>query len=606
MFCTSCGQEVKKDAKFCTVCGSNIIKKQEMVIHKENRSSKNQKRKWTKKQKIGITSLLGALVFIIAAYFLIDYFTDKDRTIDAFEEAVRNKNLGEMVSILNSSDEKFVIKEETVQPFLDWLSENPDNAVDIVSSLQTQATALDQKGEVTAIGEVQELIQNNVIALKKDGKFLGLFDQYQLEVNPVYMDLSSSYGGTTFFLGDQELGTLQSDGDTVRSGPLLPGYYTFIAKLTSDFVELEKEETLEVTGTQDNYFSFSLDAEEVYVTTDLGALDVEAELLVNNQPVKWNLNSGNNAFGPVLTDGSMHMSIKVMFPWGEVTTEELVLDNNRIHFNILEQSQLKEDVVELSEMGLTRYLEVKANHSVNGLNQVTKDGEESILDIIQADNNNTSWVQSKPIGFEIFPASYNISLQNGQWNLYSLVRLTEEVQYSDYVEEVDTLYNMYFLFNESEQEWKLEYMDLSNSFIFDSPEKYDFSSAKTYENANYEKLSNDELSQLVERDYSNYLYSLVDAINQNNFSIVEDTLKDGSGLYLSQRDLVENLNDKGITEEVIEYKVNNITHDGNVIKIETYEKIKIFYADGSNETLEYDWIYTAEIIDNGLKFTSIE
>ncbi|WP_216830606.1 DUF5050 domain-containing protein [Alkalihalobacterium elongatum] len=99
----------------------------------------------------------------------------------------------------------------------------------------------------------------------------------------------------------------------------------------------------------------------------------------------------------------------------------------------------------------------------------------------------------------------------------------------------------------------------------------------------------------------NYIPLLIDAINYNDFSIVEPTLLPGSPLYNDQKKLVQNLNDKGISEYLIDYDILDIREGNNANEylVKTYELIEIYQSDGTSEVKEFFWVYT--VYDDGDK-----
>jgi len=109
--------------------------------------------------------------------------------------------------------------------------------------------------------------------------------------------------------------------------------------------------------------------------------------------------------------------------------------------------------------------------------------------------------------------------------------------------------------------------------------------------------------KLVE-DYEN---TLIKAINNNDFPLVEKYLTPGSNLYKAQKDLVANLSKKGIQEKLIDYKVEKIetSDQANVYKVYVFEKIGIKRPGKPEFTAsEFRWVYTV-VLDNG-KYTLSE
>ena len=115
---------------------------------------------------------------------------------------------------------------------------------------------------------------------------------------------------------------------------------------------------------------------------------------------------------------------------------------------------------------------------------------------------------------------------------------------------------------------------------------------------------NEDIKYLV----ANYIESLVEAINYNEFSIVENTMVRGSNLHSMQRNLVRDLNDKGISEEVMDYKILDISNGSKPgeYKVKTNEQIKIYKADGTSKVGDYNWTYTVMYDENQVGLTDIK
>lgn len=91
----------------------------------------------------------------------------------------------------------------------------------------------------------------------------------------------------------------------------------------------------------------------------------------------------------------------------------------------------------------------------------------------------------------------------------------------------------------------------------------------------------------------NYLYGLVNAINNNDFSLVEPYIENNSPLMEAQTGLVDRLYSNGTKEELLQYEVHNIRKvDSNIYEADVVEKHKIIYSNGKEEVVTNQWIYT--------------
>lgn len=126
-------------------------------------------------------------------------------------------------------------------------------------------------------------------------------------------------------------------------------------------------------------------------------------------------------------------------------------------------------------------------------------------------------------------------------------------------------------------------------FVDDIEEPYDF-----YEE---ELFLEDALYELID----SYEHDMVSAINFNDFYLVDMYIQDGSPLYKSQKSLVESLNEKGFSEELLDYEIIDFdTVADDELDVEVYESHIIIDSDGNQEMVEHIWIYTVIIVDDKL------
>ncbi len=117
---------------------------------------------------------------------------------------------------------------------------------------------------------------------------------------------------------------------------------------------------------------------------------------------------------------------------------------------------------------------------------------------------------------------------------------------------------------------------------------------KIEQEAKYDLTSHEAESFIME-----YCDAMVDAINNNDFSLVSSYIDSKSELYETQRGLVAYCASEGITESFDSLrlkkftKLNSKTWEAAVSETET-----IYYDDGTEETKTYSWTYTIKYIDS--------
>jgi len=97
----------------------------------------------------------------------------------------------------------------------------------------------------------------------------------------------------------------------------------------------------------------------------------------------------------------------------------------------------------------------------------------------------------------------------------------------------------------------------------------------------------------IEEAIKNYEATMIEAINKNDFSLVEPWLYPDSSLYTSQKKLVEDLNKKQIKEKLDSYSIDGITSDKlDIIRVYVTENIGIQYPGKDYEVKQFKWVYT--------------
>jgi len=106
-------------------------------------------------------------------------------------------------------------------------------------------------------------------------------------------------------------------------------------------------------------------------------------------------------------------------------------------------------------------------------------------------------------------------------------------------------------------------------------------------------VANGDLLDLME----GYQRGFVDAVNNNSYSYIEGYIEDGSSFMKAQKDLIKDLNKRGITEELTNFSIDDITDvSEEKILMTVTEKHRINYKDGTTKNVENKWEYT--IISN--------
>lgn len=112
----------------------------------------------------------------------------------------------------------------------------------------------------------------------------------------------------------------------------------------------------------------------------------------------------------------------------------------------------------------------------------------------------------------------------------------------------------------------------------------------------------------IEETVRNFKYFMVKAVNENDFSLIENFLLEKSELYNSQKQLVSSLASKKVKKELIKFYIENIEYqDKDDIKVYVYEQIGIKYPDEERYPVkDYYLVYTLRGNEGLYKIIDIE
>lgn len=118
-----------------------------------------------------------------------------------------------------------------------------------------------------------------------------------------------------------------------------------------------------------------------------------------------------------------------------------------------------------------------------------------------------------------------------------------------------------------------------------------------------------------EKAFYNYIEIFTDAVNTGNIQRMNQVLDVNSDVYQQQCDLVKNYFKRGIREKVKDCSISSIrqtqspaTADSGegTVQIDSREKIRVFYEDGSSRLVKQKYCYTCAYIGGGWVITDME
>ncbi|MDE6635466.1 MAG: hypothetical protein K2K09_02530, partial [Lachnospiraceae bacterium] len=109
-----------------------------------------------------------------------------------------------------------------------------------------------------------------------------------------------------------------------------------------------------------------------------------------------------------------------------------------------------------------------------------------------------------------------------------------------------------------------------------------------------------------EQAFSNYIDIFTDAVNTGNTDRLHYVLQAGSEVYEQQCRIAMNYYNRGIKEEVKSYVIVSFNAiDSDQIEINSKEKIRVYYADGTSKLVKQEYSYTCENIDGSWIITKM-
>lgn len=446
-FCRNCGGELSKEAKFCKHCGFNLTSKKES-INKEKNDLDIQKGLYTKsteaddskdfatteklkstikkgqsiqlssKAKIFISIAVALIVCLLVGFKIVGSMASYEKKIEKFETAIHNSDAKALASILTTESQSMEINEDSVSGLIEFYHEYPSEMNDLIRHLNEQGNEYEKDPDFDAKSHYD--YDYYPINLIKNGKTL-IFDQYDIRVSPVYFHVYTNYQDTEILLDGKVIDTATSDDYIKEFGPFLPGIYTFGAKYSSEYVNLETER--EHTHIEPGYVSevdLYLEADEVFFEipySESQAIDI-VKLFINGEDTGINLME-QDTIGPLPTDGSLEVAFEGEFPWGTIKTDAFVLDSNYMNFSF----PLNDEVKQLAQEKIIQYNQeyIKAYTTVDA-SVFTVASDNVVEDVIADATYDMEWGREytgKFIGVNFYDEAFDFYYEDNNW--YMLV-----------------------------------------------------------------------------------------------------------------------------------------------------------------------------------------
>lgn len=560
-FCIKCGHERSPHDKVCTQCGTKFDSdKQERASSKNKiediieQQKMNSKILWkymknlTKKQLIIISTITSIVAILIITTLFLRYYYSENAVEERFLKNVESNNLEEIVSdVTTVSNRKITLVEASAYTTL----MNNDN-----SNL------------------------NNSYYVEAYSEILGIIPRYKVVLEEQNIFYSGNSDGLNFFMEKENLNSQSNNDEESEYGPYIFGEYTIEAKLNNEFGTSTKKFKLIIPNLNESsidlndYFSADL------LTINLNGYDKEIMsnpmLIVDDKKIKIN-DPTTIEYGPMVIDGEKELQITANTPWGEITSQKLLAESD-LYFNLIALPKNQEKIaLQVIKNYIEQYYDFYTSGQKRNFKNVTKSYQSKLNDEFT----------NSDMNYKLNSVSINQQLSSYDENTREVViPVAIDLEYRNNIEgewqqEVEQGF-FGLLYDENAKSW------LINSYQYETTGDEEFEATQTIEGSKkiYGQSSEEqELKTIVEETLNNAYEAFVSAINNNDFSIVEDYYVKNGKSYNENKKYIPATAKRGITEEFLGLEIENIKKiNDNQIKVTSKDQYRI----NSEKNGEYD------------------
>lgn len=475
MKCANCDKKIKqKDRKFCPECGEDVT---------EQIQALRKKRRWV---------LLGAgIPFILMASLVIAFFIygnmkfDPQHKIDEFSDAVENDNVKSFTSILSSDTDGLTIDEDSASIFLTYLSNNENDLGTIKEKLEGQAASIKKDEDIT--DNTYATVQ-----MGKDGKKWIFFDDYKLIVTPAYVDIKTQNFETDLYINDEKIDTTPEKKEdstfeyNERFGPFMPGAYTLKGEFETPYVSSEQTEDF-------NMFNMEDDSVKQDINLTVGLVKVNssfedgATLFMNDQETEHEIEGGTQTIGYFPLDEPIDLKLEKKMPWetieSDIQTYQEGDSRARFEYFTTITDDEEENIFQIINDVFTSYTEALDERDTSLLDDhVTENLQEDLDDKLKEVDDDVPDYEGELIETQYRANWYQDPEYDDEREAYMFelnVMLTHHEPKGDlgwtFKEDDEHRYErattVTMLFDENDEEWKVDDREGAHFFVYDGKEK---------------------------------------------------------------------------------------------------------------------------------------
>ena len=341
-FCKNCGTKLKEGASFCGECGQ-VVTRSDQSSPSPNQSITNHVQKpnmdtnipqsprkpMSKKAKILTGIVATGAILLIGSYYFISHMFAPQSVADGFMDAIVEKDVQKVKNYITEGQMVFSLNDDQVESYINYLHKDRRILSDISKQFNQDIALLESPDTIPAMMNVGD---SSMVNLIHKGKKWLIFDQYVVQIDPMYINVTSTEDKTDIMIGKDKVGTISSKKEDTF-GPLLPGEYEIKAVVNGDYgkVEQVKEINFSDKGASEANVEFSWS--DYYI--DLYSwYEDDAILYVNGKSTNKTLEE-IDMLGPIPMDGS----VKTFIQRGNQKSKEVVIKEGMrdVEFKLAEE-----------------------------------------------------------------------------------------------------------------------------------------------------------------------------------------------------------------------------------------------------------------------------
>lgn len=567
-FCRECGKELNESSEFCKHCGTAVKKDIPPEITPVNKTP------MTKKRKFLWGTIISAIIILIGFHMWADSHFSPESVQKRFDNAIVKKDAGKLTDLILHENGSSISKQEA-KAFVELINKNGKS------------------------------YSNEFTNVTYDGKVLGLYDSYKIEIVDQYAYYDNFVEGLSIEFNGEEIPTFDQDNEYITYGPLAPGIYKTEATFSGDYGEtsVENSLTLDSSYRDETYIDMDIPISMVrfYVENHQEFELSDAYITLNDEEFTILEEGETDELGPFIMDGSQVINLVVQMPWGEVTSEDISIDDTymSIYADLIDSNQYKEMLETLKSFG-DQYLHALADKTTDPLSSATDSFKKDLGDSFD----NHYYFTGKLIELQVDKDSMTLSTTSKTpeieiYTNYIIESDEHELTEEPDLEESETPWILSLSYNEEDKEWLVNDIDYTYNWGEDeSLETIEGSNTlhgPSEETVTAKKTENveTEIEVLIE----SYTAASINAINMRSFYYVEDYITETGPRKQEADDYIDYLDSKDIYEDLINVELESVEKVNDTTWKATYiEEIEITNPDSAN-VRKFRTIVNVKVVD---------